>query len=244
VHSPFGVWCERVASRGLDLRVGPRRRVIGPLQVSPFGGSRAAERGWFVYRPSSFGTVRLESLLRPFGVVEVASRQGAPSRELRIGAAGGPSGTSRWRQVKLLGVSSGAAVARPSGREPRANATARDPHVGETRRRLNGRPSGRRVRWAVRAILRGRHEAGCARSQTGPMDLLPSTRSWTGDVDPGGCTWGRKGGGPTQRARARGRHRDVFDPKPMGASSGPRRKRRGSATDSPAEQGLEVEDGR
>jgi len=49
-----------------------------------------------------------------------------------------------------------------------------------------------------------------------------------------------KGGLPTQRL-ARGRHPNVFDPKPMGASGSPQRQRCGTATDSPVEESPEAE---
>jgi hypothetical protein len=48
------------------------------------------------------------------------------------------------------------------------------------------------------------------------------------------------GGLPTQRL-ARGRHPNVFDPKPMGASGSLQRQRGGTATNSPVEQSPEVE---
>lgn len=48
------------------------------------------------------------------------------------------------------------------------------------------------------------------------------------------------GGLPTQR-HARGRHPNVFDPKPMGASGSPQRQRCDTATDSLVEKGPEAE---
>lgn len=182
----FGVRRRRVASRGLHLRVGPRRRVVGPRRVSPFGGSLAAERGRFATSGGPSGSYRwscshCSSGWRGWRAGDECSFAGV----FRTGAAGVPSGPSAGARGCLSGPPWSAAAARLSGREPRANASARDPHVGEARRCRGRQPSGCRPRQAVRGGPSGSRRSRM-RLEPDRANDLAFPRSWMEGTTPRG----------------------------------------------------------